>query len=393
MLLLTATTNSLQLITTSTSNIAYHASYVDITTSAFTPGSSEGIISSATTTTIVSAPGASTQRQIKMLTLKNTGSSANSLTLQKDVSATDYELMPRITLSAQESITYIDGVGFQVFDSNGNAKSTLPINQGTTGRAMEIYKVGTAPEAAGVRYCWSKDSGSPGAWATGSPGLAGRTTDGTTTTDAGCVPIWTPTGSLFLTGFDMTATVACQMQLIDVLWVNTGAVVTTLTAQTVNSVTLPARDLNGSTNGEGIYAGILVTGATTNVGAVTNTTLTYTNSDNVGSRTATMASFPATAVVGTFVPFQLAGGDRGIRSIQSVTLGTSYAAGSISLIMYRQVATCNVQLANVSGASSLTQAPVTPGIRLFNGSCLLPFGLASATTATTIMGTVTIMER
>jgi hypothetical protein len=48
-----------------------------------------------------------------------------------------------------------------------------------------------------------------------------------------------------------------------------------------------------------------------------------------------MASFPATAVAGTLVPFQLATGDRGVQSVQSVTLGTSYVAGAISLVLFR----------------------------------------------------------
>lgn len=223
---------------------------------------------------------------------------------------------------------------------------------GYTGRAIPFLKVGTAAEAAGVAYCTSKDSGFPGAWSPGSPGLAGRTTDGTASADNGCIPWQNPaSGSIYLTQFSMSSSVAHLHFLMDVLWVNTGIVVTTTTAQTISSVAFPSRDVNGSTNGEGVMVGILVTTATTNASAITNTTMSYTNSDGTSGRTATIASFPATAVAGTIVWFQLQAGDKGVRSIQSITLGTSYGGGAISLIAARWIASVPTQVANL-GASA-----------------------------------------
>ena len=84
--------------------------------------------------------------------------------------------------------------------------------------------------------------------------------------------------------------------------------------------------------------GIEVSTATTNAGAITNTTLTYTNSAGTAGRTGTISSFPATAVAGTFVPFSLQAGDDGVRSIQTLTLGTSYGGGTIHLVAYRVLA-------------------------------------------------------
>lgn len=393
MLLLTNTTHILELVTSSTASVDYSISYVDMDSTTFTPGSTDGAITTVTTTTILSAPASSTQRQVKMMSIANKGTASNTVTVQKDVSGTNYEILPAIVLGADESLQYIDGKGFSVLDSSGRIKYQVPQASGTTGKAFQFYKIGVASEAIGIQHSHYAATGNPGAFAPGSPGVAGRTTDGTTTTDAGCIPIWTPTGSLFLTGFDVASSVICQAILHDLLWINTGVVVTTTTAQTINSTTLPARDNNGSTNGEGIYAAILVTTATTNVGAVTNTTLSYTNSDGTAGRTATMSSFPATAVAGTFVPFQLATGDRGIRSIQSVTLGTSYGGGAISLVLFRDLAATPCLVANVGGSSSLSLAAANPGVRLYNGSGLLLRQLCSATTATTLTGVVTIMER
>jgi hypothetical protein len=268
----------------------------------------------------------------------------------------------------------------------------LTDNAGYAGYPISFFKSGTAPEAAGRFYSWGKDVGYPGAWAPGTPGLAGRVLDGTT--EAGALPYKNAvTGNNYLAAFTATATVACQLYLDDMLWVNSGVVVTTTTAQTINSVAFPARDANGSTDGAGVQIGILVTTATTNAGAITNTTMSYTNSAGVAGRTATITAvggFPATGVVGTFVPFELAAGDVGVRSIQTLTLGTSYVAGAISLLAFRRIAAASCLFANVGSDGT---AFVPPGMRLYNGSCLMPLGLMSAATATVISGVVSIVER
>jgi hypothetical protein len=158
------------------------------------------------------------------------------------------------------------------------------------------------------------------------------------------------------------------------------------------ATSIPARDSAGTTNGEDWLAGIYVTTATTNAGAIANTTMSYTNSEGTAGRTATMAAFPATAVIGTFVPFQLAAGDRGIRSIQSVTLGTSYVAGALSVMLYRTITCVPNPLANVGGImNKLTDDPT--GTRLYNGTALCVRFLPSATTATTVSGCLRVVNR
>jgi hypothetical protein len=271
----------------------------------------------------------------------------------------------------------------------------LQENAGVTGYPLSIYKTGTAVEAAGRRYLWAKDAGFPGAWVVGTPGLAGRVTDGTSVADRGCLPYINATsGNNYLVDHNVSGSVAHQNYLIDLLWINTGIVVATTTAQTINSVTFPARDNNGATAGEGVEVGILVTTATTNAAQINNTTLLYTSSDGATSRTATMNAtqlgFPATAVAGTVVPFSLANTDRGVQSIQSVTLGTSYGGGAISLIAYRVIRVTSALIANL-GSPYLNFVP--PGTRLYNGSCLFPMGLMSAATATVISGAAQIVER
>jgi hypothetical protein len=55
-----------------------------------------------------------------------------------------------------------------------------------------------------------------------------------------------------------------------------------------------------------------------------------------------MASWPTTAAVGTFVPFQLAAGDTGVRSVEGLTLGTSLVSGTVHLVQYRVLASVMV---------------------------------------------------
>lgn len=398
MIILDNTNEILELVTSAAVNVDVHAAWMDHTSSGGTPGSTETAITTAATTTIVAAPGASTQRQVRFLSITNRGTAAQTVRLQKDVAATDYYLGPAYTLAAGDTLRMSDDGAVTIVDSSGRTRTQATDTSGVTGTARGFFKTGTATEAVGVLYSYHKDAGLPGAWAPGTPGLAGRTTDGTTTTDGGCIPFTNPsTGAIYLISANAFSTVTGTLELWDVLWVNSGIVVTTTTGQTINSVTWPARDVNGSTNGEGVNVAIVATAATTNVGAVTNTTLTYTNSDGTASRTATMPStipgggWPATAVIGTVQPFYLAAGDRGVRSIQTVTLGTSYGGGSISLIAYRPIILVPQMTASVPAYGIVPE--MTPGIRLFNGTCLLPFRAGSATTATNISGVITMVER
>jgi hypothetical protein len=256
-------------------------------------------------------------------------------------------------------------------------------------------KSGTASDAVGYWYCTAKDAGFPGAWAPGTPGLNGRVTDGTLAADNGCIPIKNPTiGGNYLTELQMGASVNHSHLFFDCLWVNSGIVVTTTTAQAITMPTLPARDINGTTNGEGCQIALLVTTANTNAAVVTNTTVSYTNSDGTAGRTATLSAIvgsqiPATPVIGTLIWFNLAAGDKGVRSIQSITLGTSLGAGAVSLMVTRDIATIGTTIPNVTAQKIIG----TPGIRLYNGTCMLHCILSSATTATFFSGELTIQEK
>lgn len=124
MIILKATTESLQLVSSSTAGLDYSVSYADITTTTFVPSTNEGKISTATTTTILSAPAASTQRQVKLMTIANTHASAsNSIYIQKLITATSYRQTPTIVLLAGEAFQYMDGSGWTYYSASGQVKN------------------------------------------------------------------------------------------------------------------------------------------------------------------------------------------------------------------------------------------------------------------------------
>lgn len=197
------------------------------------------------------------------------------------------------------------------------------------------FKVGAAMESVAVMHTCFYNVGMPGAAVANGLALAGAAL----TTYPGQIPYTNPSATnSYLARFGVSSSLAATYFLIDRLWHNASIVITTTTGQTITSAAWPARDRSGLTDGVDVMVGIEVSALTGNAGAVTNTTLTYTNSAGVTGRTGTIASFPATAQVGTFIPFALQAGDDGVRSIQTLTLGTSYVSGTIHLVAYRVIA-------------------------------------------------------
>lgn len=219
---------------------------------------------------------------------------------------------------------------------------------------VPVLKAAFTGQAAGGFHSSFYLAGLPGAAAVPSPGLAGAAL----TSYAGQIPFpATISGqTIYLAGFDVTcAANVGSVILCDRLWHNSGLVSATTTAQTINSVAFPARDSTGTVNGSTVLVGLEVSTATTNGSPITNTTMSYTNSAGTAGKTATIASFPANAVAGTLVPFSLTSGDVGVQSIQTVTLGTSYGTGVLSVVAYRVIAVAGIPIPNVSNTQDAIQ--------------------------------------
>lgn len=211
-------------------------------------------------------------------------------------------------------------------------------------RPIILQKNAFTGEAAGQWHDLGLVAGMPGARAFSTPGLAGATVDDSSAI-GGMLSFENPaSGNAYLAKLSLSVGAnILGIMLYDLLWYNSGLVVTTTTAQTVNSTAFPSRCIAaGDTfdaNGGDIIAGLVAAVATTNASAVANTALSYTNQAGTASRTANLAqSWPATAVAGTFVPFGWQGSDSGVRSIQTITLGTSYGAGTLNAMAIRRLA-------------------------------------------------------
>ena len=395
MLLLTSTSDIVRLTTSAaTSTIEVHASFVDMSGTTITPGRANTRITTATTTTIVDSPAASTQRNVKAIYVTNNSTGTNCIVGVEHFDGTNSVELMQFVLLPGENMGYREDGSWVHRDSQG--AEYPPSGLGNyNGKLIPFMKTSTAAKAAGTWYCTSKDAGYPGAWAPGTPGINGRATDGTSSADYGCIPITNASaGNNYLTALDMQASVNHTHDFFDCLWVNSGIVVTTTTAQAITTPTLPARDVNGTTYGEGCGIALLFVAAATNAAAISNATVSYTNSKGVSGRTArlttaTGSAIPATPVIGTMIWFSLDAGDTGVRSIQSITLGTSLVTGTVSLMITRDICTIGTTIVNVAAAKAIG----SPGIKLYNGTCLLHNIMASATTATFMSGSLAVMEK
>lgn len=230
-------------------------------------------------------------------------------------------------------------------------------------------------------------AGIPGPAVAPTPGISGAAL----TSYSGQIPFTNPgSGTSYLARLVAISAngVAGNLILADRLWHNSGIDVTSIASQTVNSVTFPARDINGTTNGDGVLLAVEVSSQT---GAGTPTiTVTYTNSAGTGSKTATnIIATGANSIVGSTYLLGLAAGDVGVRSIQSVTLSTSWTSGTIHLVAYRMLST----LAPGSSGQSGAVDSVTGGMpQMFNNTVPYLIFIPTGTSSTAIQGTMTVTQ-
>ncbi len=128
MLLLVSTSDVLQVVTGSALGTDIHASYDDYNGTTVTPGRLNTQVSTAATTTVVPSPGSNVQRNVKLLTVRNTGASNNVITVQHS-DGTHVITMALVTLQPGDALHYDEEVGFWVIDliNNSIQATTIPI--------------------------------------------------------------------------------------------------------------------------------------------------------------------------------------------------------------------------------------------------------------------------
>ena len=118
-------------------------------------GTQQTTVSSATTTTICSTPGALTVRDVDYLNVKNTFAGSHTMTVQVSSGGTLYPLIA-VTLLTDESICYTHGSGWCAIDANGNRKEvTSSIFSSITDTGLTATRV----VFAGTGGLLSDDSG------------------------------------------------------------------------------------------------------------------------------------------------------------------------------------------------------------------------------------------
>ncbi len=124
MIRLTATNTDLLSLITAQNGAKVVVSYSDATSSAYTGGTDVTSIASATTTTIVATPAASTVRDVDEINIKNTFAGSHTMTVQYSRGGTLYPMFTA-SLLTDESISYTHGSGWCALDASGNRKEAM----------------------------------------------------------------------------------------------------------------------------------------------------------------------------------------------------------------------------------------------------------------------------
>ena len=130
LLILDATTKSIEVAMSgvaATTNPDFTAAWADDTGSAFIEGASDGALNGTSAVTLVAAPGSSTRRVIKTITIENKDTAAVTLTISYNNNST-LRTIAKVTLNVGDTWT-TDGT----FDTYGSLKQTLGTVNLTTG--------------------------------------------------------------------------------------------------------------------------------------------------------------------------------------------------------------------------------------------------------------------
>lgn len=230
------------------------------------------------------------------------------------------------------------------------------------GQMRQIYKTGSISQAAGMWLSLWTMAGIPGAAPNPSSVIAG---DVPTSASAGAIPFTNPTAPAltYLGGVTAQGTAAGLFMLYDRLWQNGATAIspTTTSAQTVNSIALTRPDALGG-NAEAWLQVYSAMGAATPA-----ITISYTDQDGNAANTGTAVAVVTGAGVARCFPFSLASGDTGVRSIQSITIGTSWVSGQVGLVIRRHLATIPAIATN----AGVTYGPLDLGMpQIHDNACL-----------------------
>lgn len=125
MIILDTTSKSLQLVLNSSPAVEldWVVSYVVLTSSSYTASSSDGVSNGTNPVTLVAAPSASAQHQIKHINVTNTNTTSVHVTIRVLETATARKVCA-VTLEPMDTLQYADGEGFSVLSFTSGYKSS-----------------------------------------------------------------------------------------------------------------------------------------------------------------------------------------------------------------------------------------------------------------------------
>jgi len=115
MILLTSTSDQLQVITSAAVTVDVHSSWVDTLGSNITPGRTNTNISTAATTTVTGSPAGSTERNVKTLHVRNRHASLSTDVTVQHTDGTTIVRLFKTTLYAGGMLQMTDQGGFAQF--------------------------------------------------------------------------------------------------------------------------------------------------------------------------------------------------------------------------------------------------------------------------------------
>lgn len=238
---------------------------------------------------------------------------------------------------------------------------------------------------AGRFYSLFRVAGRPFSGAA-APSTSGAALDRTT---AGALPVPAPSGVTYVNSFAASMTSPGVLHLYDRLVETGGLSGIVTTAQTVNSVALPAR-ASAEVDVElwlEVYTALGSTAATT-------VTASYTNQAGTSGRTATLVGgIPASVAAHTTLPLTLQAGDTGVRSVQSVTISPSTGTAGSFGVTLRQILDVGVPGTASTTANGFSMGWAELGLTTVpDGACLELVYLASTTSSGTILGAVGLAQ-
>jgi len=204
MITLDATTKTLEVVlagAVAANELPVVVTFVDVTTTAYTPGSTDTITTGTTPVTAVAAPAASTQRQIKFLSVYNADTVAATVRINFNNNATLRRVVS-VELAVGSALIYADGEGFRVITADGGIVGGIALPLAWT----DVSKTGSSLADLATRSASDLSSGElPDARLSSNVALQ---TGGTVTADT---PVYDATqtwnaGAVTFTGLKFNAT-------------------------------------------------------------------------------------------------------------------------------------------------------------------------------------------